>query len=185
MTSEKQIEANRENAQLSTGPKTEEGIAISKMNALKHALLSKEVLLKGEDEESLIELGKRIRESLHPVSELEMLLTDRIIANFWRLKRVMEAEKAAMEWEKFDEDIDIDLDFGRQKDEEHKKEQKIRKKTRNMVANNDIELILRYETTIERGIYKALHELQRLQSARLGGKPPVPIAVDIDVSKEE
>ena len=29
--------------------------------------------------------------------------------------------------------------------------------------------VLRYETTIERGLYKALHELQRLQAARWRG----------------
>ena len=41
----------------------------------------------------------------------------------------------------------------------------------------------RYETTIERGLYKALHELQRLQAARgAGSGPPPPVAVDVDVS---
>ncbi len=40
----------------------------------------------------------------------------------------------------------------------------------------------RYETTIERGLYKALHELQRLQAARAGKETPLPIAVDIDLS---
>ena len=32
----------------------------------------------------------------------------------------------------------------------------------------------RYETTIERGLYKALHELQRLQAARGAGSGPPP-----------
>jgi hypothetical protein len=44
--------------------------------------------------------------------------------------------------------------------------------------------ILRYETTIERSIYRALHELQRLQAARINGNAPLPISVDVDVSKE-
>jgi len=51
-TSQKQLEANRQNAKLG-GVKTEEGKAVSKYNALKHGLLSKEVLLKGEDEKVL------------------------------------------------------------------------------------------------------------------------------------
>ena len=58
--SQKQLEANRENAKLG-GVKTEEGKAVSKYNALKHGLLSKEVLLKSEDEAPLVELGKRLR----------------------------------------------------------------------------------------------------------------------------
>ena len=39
----------------------------------------------------------------------------------------------------------------------------------------------RYETTIERSLYKALHELQRRQAAR-GGRPGVPpVAVDVEL----
>jgi len=41
----------------------------------------------------------------------------------------------------------------------------------------------RYETAIERQIYKALHELIRLQMARQGEKPPAPVAIDVEVSQ--
>jgi hypothetical protein len=47
---------------------------------------------------------------------------------------------------------------------------------------NAFSKLSRYETTIERGLYKALHELQRLQAARHGGSVPPPVAVDVDVS---
>jgi len=40
----------------------------------------------------------------------------------------------------------------------------------------------RYEATLERGIYKALHELERLQRLRAGDDVPPPVAVDIDVT---
>ena len=40
----------------------------------------------------------------------------------------------------------------------------------------------RYETAIERSYYRALHELQRLQHARLGGHVPPPLALDVTVS---
>ena len=52
-----------------------------------------------------------------------------------------------------------------------------------MLTNNSTEKILRYETTIERQIYKALHELIRLQMARQGQKPPAPVAIDLEVSQ--
>jgi hypothetical protein len=42
--------------------------------------------------------------------------------------------------------------------------------------------VLRYETTIERGLYKALHELQRLQAARAGVPVSPPAAADVDVN---
>ena len=41
--------------------------------------------------------------------------------------------------------------------------------------------LLRYETTIERQLYRALHELQRLQAARAGHPVPAPVAVDVEV----
>ena len=49
MTTEAKIEANRANAQHSTGPRTEEGKAASSRNALKHGLTSFTVLLPTED----------------------------------------------------------------------------------------------------------------------------------------
>lgn len=38
---------------------------------------------------------------------------------------------------------------------------------------------------LERGIYKALHELERLQAKRNGENVPLPIALDVDVSGEK
>ena len=62
MTSDKQARANRQNALKSTGPKTPEGKDAVRLNALKHGLRSEEILLPGEDEEALMELGERLRD---------------------------------------------------------------------------------------------------------------------------
>ncbi len=43
-------------------------------------------------------------------------------------------------------------------------------------------VLSRYETTLERSLYKALHELQRLQAARDGGFVPAPAVADVEVS---
>jgi len=150
MTTEKQIQANKENAKLG-GVKTDEGKAVSKYNALKHGLLSKEVLFKGEDEKTLIELGRKLRTELKPETEIELLLVDRIVANIWRLKRALGMESGEV----------ISSSGG-------------------LVYDPD--KFFRYEIMLERSIYKALHELQRIQSARAGEKPPAPLAIDVDVS---
>jgi hypothetical protein len=48
---------------------------------------------------------------------------------------------------------------------------------------NAFSKLSRYETTIERSLYTALHELQRLQAARgADGNAPPPVAIDVDVS---
>ena len=54
--SDKQLEANRKNAKLG-GVKTEEGKEVSRLNALKHGLLSEVILLPEEDEDALLKLG--------------------------------------------------------------------------------------------------------------------------------
>lgn len=166
MRSEKQIEANQENGKLG-GVKTEEGKAVSRYNAIKHGILSKETLMRGEDENELIELGKRIRSELKPMNEIELFLTDRIIANTWRLKRALRAEKELIE-----HDMENGLNFGSAMKYDFMNADSYGKFTR-------------YESCLERGIYKALHELQRLQAARNGEKVPLPVAVDVDISDEK
>lgn len=164
-TSQKQIEANRENGKLG-GVKTEEGKAVSKNNAIKHGILSQEIVLKDENEKTLIEFGKKLRTELKPETEFELLLVDRIIANTWRLKRALKGEKEMIEHDMKNEDnfgAALSYDF----------------------ANYDsYGKFTRYETTLERGIYRALHELQRLQAIRSGEKLPAPMVVDIDINKE-
>ena len=92
----KQIAANRRNAQESTGPKTANGKAISKMNALKHGILSKEVVVRGrcikEDDREFAALHQRLCEDLKPVGLLEEMLVDQIATAHWRLRRAMKAE---------------------------------------------------------------------------------------------
>ena len=52
MASEKQIEANRANAQHSTGPKTPAGKAISRLNALKHGLTAEIAVIRPRELET-------------------------------------------------------------------------------------------------------------------------------------
>src|SRR5215213_8738251 len=103
MASEKQVKANRQNALKSTGPKTPEGKAAVRLNAVRHGLLSRETLLPGEDEEALRELGERLRDELQPVGELENLLVERIIASYWRLRRLGRVEAGIFAWEIYGE----------------------------------------------------------------------------------
>lgn len=172
--SKKQMNANRQNAKLG-GVKTEQGKSVSKYNAMKHGILSKEILIEGEDEKALVELGKKLRLQLAPEGELELFLVDRIITNVWRLKRLLRVEKSTMAWARDDELYDS-IDFGNKTDG-----QKERKAERAMITSPAVPLILRYETTIEKSLIKALHELQRLQTARNGGDVPPPVAIDLDI----
>src|SRR6266542_1645001 len=98
MTTPVKTAANRQNALQSTGPRTLEGQAIAAKNALKHGLLSQEVLLPSENAEMLAELVQRVREDLQPVGELETILVDRVVAAFWRLRRLRIVETGIFSW---------------------------------------------------------------------------------------
>ena len=171
MATQKQLVANRENAKKSTGPKD---TSLTRLNALTHGILSEEVLLKGEKKKELEELGTKLRQELAPKGELEILLVDRIVSNIWRLKRALKIETALMSFE-YEEGLN---------DKWNNKTGDERYAYKCMLVGSDDEVVQRYETTIERQIYRALHELIRLQAARKGEKPPAPIAVDVDVNSE-
>ena len=154
-TSQKQIDANKENGKKG-GVKTEEGKNISRYNALKHGLLSEQVLLDDDDEDILLELEKKLRSELKPATEMELLMVDKISSNIWRLRRALAFEK--------DDSLYRDAFSG------------------SMGLKNSADMFFRYETMLERGIYKALHELQRLQAIRNNENVPLPVAIDIDIS---
>ena len=175
-TSIAKVESNRRNAQKSTGPKN---TSLTRLNAMKHGILSKEVLIDGEDKKALEALGKKLRLELAPDGELENILVDRIISSTWRLRRVIRTERDYIQAEYKDCKYDSFNDREREED-----------KAWNILVsrelgNNKAWLnLIRYETAIEKQIYKALHELMRLQSEKRGEKPPLPVAVDVDITTD-
>jgi hypothetical protein len=92
MATARQIDANRENAQRSTGPKTAAGKEQVRYNAMKHGLLSEAALLPDEDEASFHDLSAKIAADLRPVGEMESALVDRIVNILWRLRRFSHVE---------------------------------------------------------------------------------------------
>lgn len=110
----KQIAANQQNAQKSTGPKTTDGKSVSKMNALKHGILSKAVLVRGihakESSRELSALQQRFWDELNPVGPVEEMLVDQIVTAHWRLRRALTAESG---------EIALSVDGGWWKREKH------------------------------------------------------------------
>jgi hypothetical protein len=45
-----------------------------------------------------------------------------------------------------------------------------------------LDRLLRYEAALERSLFRALHELHRLQAARAGVSVPPPAALDVDLA---
>ena len=93
MTTQKQIEANRRNAQSSTGPKTEAGKAASSANAISHGLTAAgDVLLQDESVDAFEELQRDMLADLAPQGALQGMLARRIVQLLWRLDRAARLE---------------------------------------------------------------------------------------------
>ncbi len=102
----KQIEANQRNSQNSTGPKTFEGKKIVRLHALKHGILSQEVLLPGEDEQALADLKRRLWDDWQPVGAYEEFLLDLLVRQIWRLRRAGRLEAAILAAEQYKISLD-------------------------------------------------------------------------------
>ena len=90
-------EVNRQNSQLSTGPRSEAGKLAVSRNAVKFGLFSREQLLASESEEQFNAFAEDLREDLGPVGALENLLADKAIWAAWRLQRLLNMERRLFE----------------------------------------------------------------------------------------
>lgn len=97
MTTEKQAAANKANAQQSTGAKTEAGKAIVSGNAIKHGILSKRLILAGENPDDYSQLLDGLIEALKPAGTYELVLVEKMAAAIWRQMRLTNAERASIE----------------------------------------------------------------------------------------
>jgi hypothetical protein len=87
-----QIEANRRNAQQSTGPRTEIGKKTSSLNALRHGLTSRIVVLPTEDLAAWQRFSAEFLVDLAPETFAERQFAQTIIDTQWRLNRVRALE---------------------------------------------------------------------------------------------
>ncbi len=87
MATEKQLEANKKNAEKCTGPTTQEGKAISSQNALKHGLDAKTEVLRCESEETYEALIAEFYARYHPTVPEERALVNMMIHSEWMERR--------------------------------------------------------------------------------------------------
>ena len=91
---EARLTANRANAQLSTGPKSDAGKATSSKNALKTALTGRTVLLPGDDADRYEQHLAAYDKAYAPVGERECELVQSLADTTWRIDRIPGLEEA-------------------------------------------------------------------------------------------
>jgi hypothetical protein len=177
MATDKQIKANRKNAQKSTGPKTDEGKAAVSQNAVKHGLFAESVVT-GETEAEYEAFHGELLAELAPRGVVELLLAERVVSLWWRLIRAERMQNQVIE------DMMgriIASDDARYKRECYYVRQGIYPGDPRMVlddlplgriAINDwsnrkvLDRMLMYERRIESSLNRAMKELKRFQTIR-------------------
>lgn len=194
MSSERQIRANRLNAQRSTGPSSSDGKARVASNPLKHGLTAKRIVLPSESAEEFEAFRIALWDDLDPKGALEEVLAEKIVADAWRLRRVPVLEAALHE-----------------RDLQQRSVERIRKELNSMpiLNENDPNLVTasnkldqpalrvayalekhlngfvslwRHEEALTRSLRTTLHELQRLQAIRVGELVPAPAVLDVNIN---
>ncbi len=160
MISQKQLEANRRNAQRSTGPRTEEGKNVSALNARRHNLTGQVTAMTEADRIMHDAFSAAIVESLAPEGAMETQLAQRVATDSWRLNRASAIEDNLFalghsaksdEIETEDPEIHAALTAAKVFEAESKQ----------------LQLLTLYEQRINRNLQKNLAMLQALQTARL------------------
>lgn len=149
MASEKQIEANRKNCQLSTGPVTVEGKELVARNATKHGVLSVKVPVDAAEQKEFEFFSFTIEQALQPIDAFESLLVDRIISCAWRLRRVIHVESMLLA-----NQIKVSWGNGTYQD------------IFSGTSGQSMAIMSRYERTLENGLFRALKELKEAQSVK-------------------
>jgi hypothetical protein len=158
MLNEKQIAANRANAQLSTGPKTEEGKRKSSLNARRHNLTGQVTAMTPEDRLAHDAFSAGIVKSMAPEGELELTIAHRIATDFWRLNRASAIE---------DNIFALGLSAHADDSIDQPEIQAAFAAARTFIAEGkSIELLTLYEQRLNRSLQKNLAVLQSLQATR-------------------
>jgi len=157
MATDKQTQANQQNAQHSTGPKTAEGRAAVRLNGLKLGLTAQTLILPGENEADFKELLDSYEAEHEPSTPIECDLVTQLAMATWRMRRLYHVEAGFYTYKlKILSDTGNRLkldDFARL----------------GMVAdcnNGTLTTLNRQEARLERSFYKALQELQRIRTQR-------------------
>jgi hypothetical protein len=159
--------ANVANAQLSTGPRTNDGKARSAQNARKHGLTAADLVIVPEDREEFDALLAEFQNDVAPQGAVQQILFDELVGAAWNLRRIrrMEAQlcSCAATYQDLLNDDDLQAKLDR---------------------------LARHKSRIERTFHRSLKELKVLQTnAALQSLTPQqvreapPLASAIEIAK--
>jgi hypothetical protein len=182
--SPRRLTARRANAQKSTGPRSPEGKACARLNALKHGFFARDVVnpvldgpARAEEFNSLLDA---LLDDVQPESARERLLVDEVAACCWRIRRLLRYEcreswidednfRRAARKETPSEGIAAIMGYDRLAARQHtyRKLHSAGLDSLILPSEIDIDKIVRYESLIKRNLYRALYTLESMRAARI------------------
>ncbi len=157
MVSIKKIEANRQNAQKSSGPKTPQGKAKASQNAVTHGLTSQRPVLAIEDKDEFDAFANEILVWLDPQNPIETLLARRVAILSWRMQRASVYETLVL-------DNLLNSNSGDEPDPDTHLGQVLAADFQNQQTLTKVQ---NYETKIERSMLRCLNTLKRIRDSKL------------------
>ena len=174
MATELQILANRLNALKSTGPRSSQGKAAVSQNAVKHGLFADQDVICSESQADFDLYREQMLDELNPLSPMESMLAERIVALSWRLKRAGRFQNQAIDALNADntstplKKLTQSLFFKNQHQSQAAPSASTAHLALGRLAIKDfanarvLDRLLMYERRIEHSLYKTILEFQRL-----------------------
>jgi hypothetical protein len=155
-----QIEANRRNAQLSTGPCTSQGRARSALNALRHGVTGQVSIMPEEDRVAHDAFCREIIDGFKTQTPLELQLASLVAEDFWRLQRIRALENDVFALGHFSEAAAIDT-------EDAEVHVSLTRAQVFLDRSKELERLTLYEQRINRALEKNRKQLEELQAERV------------------
>jgi len=180
MRTSKQIQASRTNGARSKGPVTPQGKLNSSRNSIRHGLLADTVVCQGEDAGRFLELVAELVEEHQPNTRTEHLLVETVASATWRRDRIVGLQKVGFNYENLTGDENIESPATRV--------------YLAMRSSGDCirvtELLMRYETALDRQITRALRRLEQMREkkaecASTSVQEPQPIFRELSTPLQE
>lgn len=162
--SQRKLEANRQNAQLSTGPRTERGKMHSRRNPLKHGLFASVLLVKGaEDPDAYKKLLHDLSQEYEAIGNGGYIWVEALAGLWWQQRRILQWQASIIR-----KQAHLPVDVSGVLDEEETK------LALGMPSLPELEALRRYQATIQADIRFVVEQLNSELKARKGKNHPAP-----------
>ncbi|HET8549550.1 MAG TPA: hypothetical protein VFL57_16170 [Bryobacteraceae bacterium] len=157
MATAAQITANQQNAQRSTGPRTEAGKQTVSRNALAHGLAAKKFFVSEADKAVFAEFREALAEHYQPATDHERALVGEFVEAQWRLRNARTMETSFLE---------IAVEEQRKADSTITVERALARLFMDEALQKRMRLLMRYLAAAERAADKARKQLEAVIAER-------------------